>query len=175
MNATRALVLLILLLGCDNIQTSYDQDINFSTYKSFCWLEGCELAITGPDYLKDSIIQKNIKNAIIDELTRKGLRYDDSNPDLLVDFHVVIENEKVITYHNREDEPYYYRMTFLTPEEMLLTKGTILLHMVDRQKSIVVWQSQVLGYLETGPDLSEKNIQKGIFQLLKEFPPKKKN
>lgn len=166
-------VLVFGIAACDKIQTAYDKDIDFKQYKSFCWLEGCQFTYTGPNYLQDSILQENIKAAIITEMHAKGFRYDPDYPDLLVDFHITIENEKVITYHNREDEPYYYRMTFLTPQEVMLTKGSVLIHMVDRSQSIVVWQSQLLGYLENGPDISERNINRGIRRLLRDFPPDK--
>ncbi|MCU0358360.1 MAG: DUF4136 domain-containing protein [Cyclobacteriaceae bacterium] len=174
MKSNRFILFLILMVGCNNIQTAYDQEIDFSKYRTFCWLEGCQFTFTGPEYLQDSVIQVNIRKAIIDAMKSKGYVYDDNNPDLLIDFHVVIENEKVITYHNREDEPYYYRMTFMTPQEVMLTKGTVMLHMVDRAQSIVVWQSQLLGYMDSGPEISRKNIQRGVRQLLKNFPPDQK-
>jgi hypothetical protein len=60
----------------------------------------------------------------------------------------------------------------MDPEELILTKGTIIIHMVDHKTSEVVWQSQALGYLESTPDLSEKNIRRGITKLLKNYPPK---
>jgi hypothetical protein len=45
--------------------------------------------------------------------------------------------------------------------------------MVDRQRSEVVWQSHAEGYMESIPDLSSKNIRKGISKVLKDYPPKK--
>lgn len=173
MKAVPFIILILIVAGCSTIHSSFNQQIDYNQYKSFCWLEGCQFTYTGPEYLNDSIIQNRVKEAIIDNLQKKGLTYTDQEPDLLVDFHITIENEKVITYHNREDEPYYYRMTFMQPEELILTKGTIIIHMVDHKTSEVVWQSQALGYLESTPDLSEKNIRRGITKLLKNYPPKK--
>jgi hypothetical protein len=167
------LVTLVLFFSwsCNPIQTSYDQKADFSAYKTFCWLQGCEFSVTGPKYLNDSVVQARIKNTIIGNLLQKGLRYDDNNPDLLIDFHVTVESERAIIYHNREDEQYYYRFSYLQPEEVMLTKGTILIHVVDRARSEVVWQSYAAGYLDPVPDLSEKNIRKGIDRVMKKFPP----
>lgn len=171
MKAIKSLFLLLVLTGCSQVKTLYSPTTDFQVYSSFCWLEGCMFRFTGPDYLNDSIVQENIKQSIIDVLKKKGLRYSDEDPDLLVDFHITLEDEKVITYHNREDEPYYYRTSFMQPEEIVLTKGTIIVHMVDHKKSEVVWQSEAKGYLESPPDLTKKNIQKGISKLFKNFPP----
>jgi hypothetical protein len=173
MKQFRLLLGLILLAACNNIRTDYDTGIDFTQYKSFCWLEGCLFTFTGPSYLNDSLVQSRVKEAIIGSMQNKGLRYDDDQPDLLVDFHITIENEKAIYYHGIQDDPYYYRTTFLQPEEVNLTKGSLLIHIVDREKGEVIWQSQAVGYLDTPPDLSEKNIRKGIRKVLKDFPPGK--
>ncbi len=164
----------IMMISCDSVRTEHDTSIDFSQYKTFCWMEGCAFTYTGPAYLTDSLVQSRVRESIISTLQKKGLRYDDQNPELLVDFHITLENEKVIYYHGVQDDPYYYRSTFLQPEEVSLTRGTLLLHMVDHKRSEVVWQSYVEGYLEDPPDLSAKNIQRGIIRVLKEFPPSKK-
>lgn len=168
----RVLILTIVLLAaCNPVQTSYNPQTDFTGYSTFCWLQGCEFSVTGPEYLNDSLVQLHIKNAIIANLEQKGLRYTDNNPNLLIDFHVTVESERAIIYHNREEEPYYYRFSWLQPEEVMLTKGTVLIHVVDRARSEVVWQSYAAGYLDPVPDLSEKNIRKGIDRVLKKFPP----
>jgi len=174
MKTLRSIILLTLLAGCNQINTLYNPSTDFQAFKSFCWLEGCVFKFTGPEYLNDSLVQENIKQSIILTLEKKGLRYSDENPDLLVDFHVTVEDEKVITYHNRQDEPYYYRTTFMQPEEVTVTRGTVIIHMVDHSKSEVVWQSEAIGYLEYPPDISEKNIRKVISRMLKEFPSSKR-
>lgn len=164
---------LMALASCDPIKTEYDPKADFTQYKTFCWLQGCEFTFTGPAYLDDSLVQETVKEAIIAEMKLKGLDYNNNTPDLLIDFHITIENEKVIYYHGIEDEPTYYRTPFLQPESITLTKGSLLIHMVDRQRSEVVWQSQAEGYMESPPDLSAKNIRRGISKVLKDFPPKK--
>ena len=167
------LIFSMALASCDPIKTEYDPKADFTQYKTFCWLQGCEFTFTGPAYLDDSLVQETVKSAIIAEMKLKGLQYNDNTPDLLIDFHITIENEKVIYYHGIEDEPNYYRTPFLQPESITLTKGSLLIHMVDRQRSEVVWQSQAEGYMESPPDLSSKNIRNGIGKVLKDYPPKK--
>jgi hypothetical protein len=52
-------------------------------------------------------------------------------------------------------------------------KGSLIIGMADAKESRMVWQSHVSAYMETKPDLSEANINKGIKQALKNYPPKK--
>jgi hypothetical protein len=167
------LIFLMALASCDPIKTEYDPKADFTQYKTFCWLQGCEFTFTGPAYLDDSLVQETVKEAIIAEMKFKGLDYNNNTPDLLIDFHITIENEKVIYYHGIEDEPTYYHTPFLQPESITLTKGSLLIHMVDRQRSEVVWQSQAEGYMESPPDLSPKNIRRGIGKVLRDYPPQK--
>lgn len=168
------LLLLLTIPACDSVKTEYKAGIDFTSYKTFCWLEDCAFFYTGPEYLNKPEVQENIKNSIIDNLTKKGLRFDSETPDLLVDFHVTIEDDIIVRYHSREDEPYYYKTPFTRADEIHVTKGTIVIHMVDRQRGELVWESQTEGFLETPPDLSEKNIRTGIDKVLQDFPPKPK-
>jgi hypothetical protein len=43
--------------------------------------------------------------------------------------------------------------------------------MADKAESRMVWQSHAISYMESHPDLSEKNIRRGIKLVLKNFPP----
>jgi hypothetical protein len=169
-------LLVILLLSaissCDSVKTEYKTGIDFTSYKTFCWLKGCTFYYTGPEYLNKPEVQEILRNSIIDNLKKKGLRYDDTTPDLLVDFHVTIEDEMIVRYHSQEDEPYYYKTPFTRTDEVHVTKGSIIIHMVDRQRGELVWESQAEGFLENPPDLSKKNIRAGIEKVLRNFPPK---
>ncbi len=164
--------LLAVIISCDSVRTEYDSRIDFSQYKTFCWMDGCTFSYTGPAYLNRTEIQEILKNAIMDNLTKKGVNYNDTAPDLLVDFHVTIEDEVVLRYHDQEDEPHYYKTPFSRTDEVHLTKGSIVVHMVDRQRGELVWESHTEGFFENQPDLSEKNIRSAIEKVLRNFPPK---
>ena len=92
------IVLLFLSLsGCAvKVSSSYDETIDFNKYQTFCWLDGCEFTYTGPSYLDDSTTREYLKSAIIEELSRKGLQQNTEDPDLLIDFHVSIEDKTTV-------------------------------------------------------------------------------
>jgi hypothetical protein len=48
----------------------------------------------------------------------------------------------------------------------------MVIDMVDKSAGKMVWRSEAIGYMDTHPDLSDKNIGKGILTALKNFPPK---
>jgi hypothetical protein len=121
--------------------------------------------------LNDSLLREKIKNAIEGELNKKGLTRNDNNSGLLIDFHISIENESSIIYHPPEEALYDFK-PFPDQEIINYLKGTIVVDMVDRSEGRMVWRSEAIGYMDLHPDLSDKNIRKGIRVTLKNFPPK---
>ncbi len=166
-------IIVALVTGCAmHIQTLYDHQTDFGHYKTFCWMSGCEFTITGPAYLNDSLLRENIKKAIVTELNNKGLVLDNNNPDLLVSFNISVTNEEAIIYH-REDETPYIRSFDATTEIVNYLQGSMVIGIADKKESKVVWESFANRYMELNPDLSKKNIIKGIHLILKKFPPTK--
>jgi hypothetical protein len=165
--------LILFLSGCSiRIQNTYDHEVDFSKYKTFCWMSGCEFKFAGPSYLNDSLLRENLKAAIIDELESKGLKQDTDNPDLLVGFTITVKDEQAIVYHPAEDTPVYYKPLESEREVVNYLKGSLIIGMADSKESRMVWQSHAISYMESNPDLSEKNIRKGIKLVLKNYPPK---
>jgi hypothetical protein len=162
----------LLLAGCRmEVKETYDHSVDFSKYKTFCWMTGCEFKFNGPKYLDDSLLRESLKVALVEELQRKGLKEDPNNPDLLVGFTITVKDEQAVIYHRAEDSPVYYQPLETEREVINYLKGTVIIGMADRQQSKMVWQSVAVSYMELNPDFSEKNIHKGIKLVLKNFPP----
>lgn len=168
------LLLFIALSGCAvNLKTTYDHQKDFNSYQTFCWMNGCEFTVTGPDYLSDEKLRASVKQSIINELEKKGMRYDENNPDLVIDFHITLVEESAIIHHRDEDEPFYYK-PMDEMETINYLNGTLVIDMADRKEGRMVWRSVVNGYMDTHPELTEENLGKGIRQALKHFPPRPK-
>lgn len=155
------------------VKETFDKQTDFTQYKTYCWMAGCEFNFIGPDYLKDSTTQDNIRKAIEAELKQKGLTIQTDNPDLLVGFTITVKDEQAIVYHRTEDSPFFIAPLELDRGVINYSKGSLIIGMADAKESRMVWQSQVSAYMEVKPDLSEANIRKGIKQALKNYPPKK--
>lgn len=168
-------MLMLTLLAC-SVQTkeTYDTSTDFSKYKTFCWMSGCEFKFAGPEYLNDSLLRENLKEAIIDELESKGLKQDVNNPDLLVGFTITVKDEQAVIYHRAEDTPAYIKPLETEKEVINYLKGSLIIGLADARESKMVWQSQAVSYMELNPDFNEKNIRKGIKYVLRNYPPKAK-
>jgi hypothetical protein len=82
-----------------------------------------------------------------------------------------MENETSVVYHHTDDNAYEFK-PFPDREIINYLKGTIVIDMVDKSHAKMVWRSEAIGYMDVNPDLSPKNIRKGIAIALKNFPPK---
>ncbi len=167
-------VLFVLLLtSCKVVvKETYDHSVDFSKYKTFCWMTGCEFKFNGPEYLNDSLLRESLKASLIRELESKGLQEDSNNPELLVGFAITVQDEQAVIYHRAEDSHVYYQPLTTDREVINYLKGTLIIGMADKTESRMVWQSHAVSYMELNPDFSEKNIRKGIKHVLKNFPPK---
>jgi len=164
--------IILILAGCSiSVHNTYDKEVDFSKYKTFCWMSGCEFKFNGPAYLDDSLLRENLKVAIIEELKRKGLEQNTDNPDLLVGFTITVKDEQAVIYHPSEDMPVYIKPLDTEKEIINYLKGSLIIGMADNKESRMVWQSEAIGYMESNPDFSEKNIKKGIKVVLKNYPP----
>ena len=168
-----AVILITIMLGGCGVKfhTMQDKSTDFSKYKTFCWLQGCEFTYSGPSYLNDSLWRERIKESIITELAEKGITMDENDPDLLIDFQIAVENETSVQY--RQNEGYYQYQPFPETEDEVINylKGTMVIHIVDKAEGKIVWRSESIGYLDVNPQLTERNIKKGIKLTLKKFPP----
>ena len=154
------------------VSTSYDRQVDFSQYKTFCWLQGCEFTFTGPEYLNNELILDFVRTGILEEMKKKGYVYDEENADLLIDFHVTVENRETQVYRFEES-----RFILLDPIQdsdiYYFLEGTIIMDLVERESGRMIWRSEARRYLELNPELTEENLRRGISVALRDFPPKK--
>ena len=169
------LVTILLLSSCTiKVKTFYDESAPFDQYEKFCWFTGCEFTIDGPDYIKkDSASVDVFRNAITDELKRKGFIYDENNPDFLVYVQILVEEKETVisSPYDEEDWGVHAVEQFATQPYVYL-KGSMVIDIADAEESNMVWRSDAVSYMTLNPDVTESNIAKGVRQALKKFPPK---
>ena len=165
------LVLSFLVTGCSmtTVTYDYDKDFNFSTLKTFAWLEVTE------DLPVNEIIVRRIKKAVNEQLNIKGFQPSEALPDFYISlqgFVDIIQEgvERGVAYrgyrgydrtYERRAEIYEYR------------EGTITLTMINAQSNTLIWQGSATRPLTTNPSVEtrEKNTTEIVSKLLAEFPP----
>jgi hypothetical protein len=175
----------ILASSCAGVKVASIQDprIDLGKYDTYCWIQGCELNYNGPDYGYNPARMQLIQNAIKEELDSKGLLNDQNTPDLLVGFHVLLEEKQSVnTKHpemiNPYDRPIRYwdeYDEFYNKEIYMFLKGSLVIDLIDSKTGSVVWQSTAERYMLANEKVEkDSKIIKGIKKALKSFPAKPK-
>lgn len=162
-----------ILSGCAvEVKTIHSPSADFTGYDSFCWLNGCEITLSGNVKVKDTTLQSKLKRALTLEMKRKGFKLDAQNPDLLLGVYVTLKDERSIAYKRDDETPLYWQENN-RPEAMLYTKGTVVVTMADQSTGTLVWESTGVSYMEFHSNPSQARINQAVRQMLKKFPPEK--
>jgi hypothetical protein len=160
-----------------DVRYNFDKDTDFSKFKTYKWVE------LKSAQKPDELTAKQIKAAIDAELAKKGLTETNSDDaDLYIGYQTAIGQEKQFTSYNDSwgYGPGWYRggwygggggMT--TGQTSTIYTGQLVLDMYDTAKKDLVWRGTVSKTIDTKakPDKREKNLQKAIAKLLKNYPP----
>jgi hypothetical protein len=168
------LILTLLNVGCADIKVSSSQDpnANFDDYTSWCWLNGCTPSFEGPSYLYPEHVLDDLVNAIAVEMDRKGFIQGDDQSDILLNFHLaVVEDSARNALVFEEDLPLWEKYDE-TELYYHFLKGTLVIDVIDRKKSQIVWRSVTQKYLSKYSNVSYLEMEKGVKKALKDLPSK---
>jgi hypothetical protein len=162
-----------------DIRYNFDKDTDFSKFKTYKWVQ-----IKGAQQV-DTLTDKQIKDAIDTGLAQKGLTKVDDNADLFVGYQTAIGTEKQFTSYNTDwgyGGGWYGRGWYgpsggyTTGSTSTIYTGQLVLDMYDPPDHDLVWRGVASKTLDAKakPDKRQKNLQKAVTKLLKNYPPKVK-
>jgi Domain of unknown function (DUF4136) len=163
-----------------DVQYNYAQDVDFARYKTYKWV-----TITGTD-VPDPLLDKQIKQAIDAQLATKGLTRTEENPDLLLAYQLSVSQEKQITSFNSGDGYWgygpgwgrgygYMGPSISTATTSTIHVGNLVLDFYDSAGKDLIWRGQASKTLGSpNPEKRQRNLNKAMAKLLKNYPPKKK-
>lgn len=186
----RKLILLLgvtVLLGAStavgqDVRYNFDRNADFSQFKTYKWV-----ALKNATQL-DDLLDKQIKAAVDAELAKKGLtKVDDDSANLFIGYQAAVNQEKEFTSYSN-DWGYgggWYRggwygptggMSTTTGQTSTIYKGQLALDMYDSSHHDLVWRGLASKTLDpkAKPDKQQKNLQKTVAKLLKNYPPSRK-
>jgi hypothetical protein len=172
------LAFFLLVLGASaaaaqDVTYNFDQDTDFSKFKTYKWV-----SIKNAQQV-DDITARQITAAIEAALAKKGLtKTDADNADLYIAYQTAVGSQK---QWNAYSTGWGYGprwggmgMTTATPE--IIHTGQLDLDMYDSANKRLVWRGTVAKTIDpkANPEKRQKNLDKSLEKLLKNYPPKKK-
>lgn len=161
--------------SCSSVKVAadYDDNANFSGYKSYGFLkEGIDKADIS------DLDKKRVMRAIEDEFAKKGFTKSE-RPDLLV--NIFTKSRKEVNVNQMYNGWGYgwgygwgpgwgWNNTYVSTS----TEGTLYIDLIDAGKKELVWQGVGTGVLAMDRNEKQQRINEFVAKILAQFPPEKK-
>jgi hypothetical protein len=180
----------VLLAGCatgPTIRSDYDRSADFSAYRTYAYVD--KVGTDRPEY--GSLVTQHFKNVIDAQMSARGFRKVEQNPDLLVNFNANAE-EKVDVQSTPTPAPtlgvgigyggyYGYRgglyagwPAYTTDVQTVRYQvGTMNIDVVDAKRKQLVWEGVGEGRLKKETLRNpQPAIQKAVALVFEQFPVK---
>jgi len=174
-----AAVLVALTAGAalaQDVRYNFDKDANFAGFKTYKWV-----VLKDAPKLSD-LADRQIKSAVDAELTKKGLsRSDADTADLYVGYQAGVGQEKQYTSF---DSGWGYGPGWgggwygggggmTTGQTSTIYIGQLALDMYEAAPKKLVWRGTASKTIdpEAKPEKQEKNLNKAVAKMLKNYPP----
>jgi hypothetical protein len=176
-----ALLAAALSVGAAGVASAQDVTYNalpehdFSKYKTYRWV-----TVDGAQKI-DDITDKQIMDAIDRQLAAKGLtRTADDKVDVLVAYQAAIDQEKQLNAYTSGGYGWGWRgygygggMATTTTTTSTILIGMVNIDVYDAEAKQLVWRGRASKTIDTkaNPEKRQKNIDKAMTKLLKNYPP----
>jgi hypothetical protein len=160
-----------------DVRYNFDKQANFGTFKTYKWV-----ALKGAAPLSD-LVDRQVKSTVDAELAKKGLtKSDTETADLYIGYQAAVDQEKQYTSYDTGwgYGPGWYGggwygggggMT--TGQTSTIYVGQIALDMYASSPQQLVWRGVASKTIDAKakPEKQQKNLEKAVAKLVKNYPP----
>jgi hypothetical protein len=148
------------------IEIEFDQQVNFSKYKTFA-IRGGQLSSKDPS-LNSELVKRKIESDIESALTAKGLTKVSGKPDLAVRYHLGTQRKNEI-----ERYPAGWRGLRTRTVRVPYAEGTLVIDLRDPAGDSLVWRS-IASEEKRDAGKIEAKLNDMVKKSLEKYPPSKK-
>lgn len=167
-------VMMVAVFACalatgQDVKSNYMPGTDFSKYHTYKWVP-----IEGGAH-PNQIMDAEIKQAVDSQLVAKGLtKTDNDKADLYVGYQIAVDKEKQWNGYGMGGGLRWGGMGSATSST--INVGTLVLDMYDPGTKQLVWTGNATKTMDPGSnqEKNQKNLDKAMEKLLKNFPPKQK-
>jgi Domain of unknown function (DUF4136) len=150
-----------------DVKSNYMPGTDFSKYHSYKWIDIEKGAHP------NQIVDAQIKQAVDAQLSTKGLtKTDDEKADLYVGYQIAVDQEKQWNAYGTGGVRFG---GMGTATQSTISIGTLVLDMYDPGTKQLVWTGNATKTMDpsSNQEKNQKNLNKAMEKLLKNYPPKK--
>ena len=147
---TIVIILLVGISGCSPAIRSYydyDKQDNIGQYRSFSWQVENQNPEKGNPLYYSELNDKRIKSAVNDLLRVKGYILADKDAELMLHYHIVMEERSMLA---PDPYGYMYGDYFMRPRADVFNykEGTLILDFMNAKNNNLVWRGWVVAAME---------------------------
>jgi hypothetical protein len=169
---------LLILAGCApqiSVYNDTDPDYDLWTYKTFDWSEKTNIEENKNPLYYNELNDKRIKSAVASEMKHKGYQMTDSQPELIIHYHIVVQDQMALVTepYGYSYTPYWIRSrTNVYPYK----EGSLIIDIMDANSKNLIWRGWAVSPIETSysPEQTEKLIKLAVTKIFRRFPGKAK-
>lgn len=173
----------IIFMGCNvTSHTETAAGVDFSKYKTFSWAPH----ESGQNVNREDndIVDNNIKNGIAKELAAKGWVENNSNPDVLLSYNIMVEHgmkhetQPMYTYPHTQFlyggrgrvYSFWYPSTLMgyRSYNVPFKYGELTVNMIDAKSKKLVWQGWAKGDINTAK-LTSQEVEQEVKSIFRKF------
>ena len=158
------------------VNADYDTTADYSKYKTYAWLDNVLPGDKIPEGMRtaNDITDKRIRSSVNQEMKAKGFTVDTSKPDLVVFYHVGVEDKVQVT-----DWGYTYASTghyggwdTRNIDTYNYQEGTLILDFIDAESKVLVWRGTAQRVLQSmTAEEADQVIKDIVRKVLALYPP----
>jgi len=156
------------IVAAQDVHYNFMPGTDFSKYHTYKWV-----SINGGAH-PDQIMDAQIKQAVDSQLSLKGLtKTDDEKADLYVGYQVAVDQEKQWNGYGMGGGVRWGGMA--TATSSTISVGTLVLDLYDPATKQLVWTGHATKTIDpsSNQEKNQKNLDKAMAKLLKNYPPEK--
>jgi len=149
------------------VRFDYDRSANFSAYKTYEWVDYKSVDVG------DQLIDRDIKRAVDEQLSAKGLRRVETGGDLHVGYRASITQEKEFNGYGWGGPRFWGNWGDTRVTTSTIDVGTLVIGLYDPAAKQLVWRGLATKTLDLSkdPDKNYRTLQKAMAKLFKNYPP----
>lgn len=155
------------MLGQD-VRTNFMPGTNFAKFHTYRWVN-----VDGGPH-PNQIVDAQIKTSVDSQLAAKGLtKTDAETADLYIDYQISVDQEKQWNAYGGGGMRWGMG-GMATATSSTISVGTLVLDMYDPSSKQLVWTGKATKTIDPSKnqDKNQKNLDKAMQKLLKDYPPK---
>lgn len=164
---------LLSMMGCSNeiiVRTDYDKAIDTKNFKTYQWLPSKDIEMRNNPVYYNELSDKRIKTFVNEQLQNKGFTLVTEKPDVIVHYHIVIEDRSMV---RTDPYGYYYGSYWMTNQKNMYEyrEGSLLIDLMDATNKSLIWRGWAVSILDDSKDMPEELLKAAVTKIFTKFPP----